>query len=159
MARISLSSPLGPITVAEEDGVIVSLDWGWTCDTEETGLLDLARHQLSEYFDGTRTDFALPLSPRGTAFQRSVWAAMLGIPYGKTESYGGMAHALGSGARAVGTACAKNPISILIPCHRVVAQGGGLGGYSGADGLGGKKFLLDLERGALTTARFHTAFR
>lgn len=146
MADISLHSPLGPITVTEEEGVIVSLDWGWATDPQENGLLCLARNQLSEYFDGRRTNFALPLAPRGTPFQRTVWSNMLDIPYGETESYGDMARALGSGARAVGTACAKNPIPIIIPCHRVVGQNGSLGGYSGADGLSGKKFLLDLER-------------
>jgi methylated-DNA-[protein]-cysteine S-methyltransferase len=145
MADLSFHSPLGPVTVTEQDGVIVSLGWGWNKETEETGVLCLARDQMGEYFDGGRADFSLPLAPRGTAFQRSVWSRMLRIPYGGTESYGDVARAVGSGARAVGTACAKNPIPILIPCHRVVGQNGSLTGYSGADGLDGKKFLLDLE--------------
>lgn len=148
MADLSFHSPLGPVTVTEQDGVIVSLGWGWKKETEETGVLCLARDQVGEYFDGSRADFSLPLAPRGTAFQRSVWSRMLRIPYGGTESYGDVARAVGSGARAVGTACAKNPIPILIPCHRVVGQNGALTGYSGADGLGGKKFLLDLEGGS-----------
>ena len=150
MPAISVHSPLGPVTVTEEDGAIVSLAWGWLADASdagESGLLCLARDQLKEYFDGERTGFALPLAPRGTAFQRTVWSHMLNIPYGRTESYGGMARAIGSGPRAVGTACAKNPIPILIPCHRVVGRNGDLTGYSGGDGLRTKKILLDLELG------------
>lgn len=147
MASLSFHSPLGPLTLAEADGAIVALGWGWDTNSEETGLLCLARDQLGDYFDGTRTDFAFPLTPTGTSFQRSVWSRMLDIPYGRTESYGDVARAVSSGPRAVGTACARNPIPILIPCHRVVGQNGGMGGYSGADGLGAKKYLLDLERG------------
>ncbi len=153
MPAISVHSPLGPVTVTEEDGAIVSLDWGWltdaadTSDSWESGLLCLARDQLREYFDGARIGFALPLAPRGTTFQRTVWSRMLNIPYGRTESYGGMARTIGSGPRAVGTACAKNPIPILIPCHRVVGRNGDLTGYSGGGGLGTKKSLLDLELG------------
>lgn len=147
MLGVSLHSPLGPITVTEDGGTIVSLAWGWSPDAEETGLLCLARKQLEEYFNGGRTDFTLPLAPPGTAFQRTVWSQMLSIPYGETNSYSGMARAIGSGARAVGTACAKNPVPILIPCHRVVGQNGCLTGYSGGDGLATKKYLLDLELG------------
>src|SRR5690606_15387258 len=90
----------------------------------------------------------LPLAPAGTAFQRSVWSHMVRIPHGRTETYAGLARALGSGPRAVGMACAANPIPILIPCHRVVAAGGALHGYSGGEGLATKQHLLELE-GAL----------
>lgn len=148
MSGVSFHSPLGPITITEENGAIVSLSWGWETEPEETGLLCLARDQLRDYFDGRRTGFALALAPRGTPFQRSVWKQMLDVPYGRTETYGGMARAIGTGPRAVGTACARNPIPILIPCHRIVGGNGGLTGYSGAGGLGGKKYLLDIERGA-----------
>ena len=150
MPGMSFHSPLGPITVTEEDGAIVSLAWGWladAADTWETGLLYLARDQFRAYFDGERTAFALPLAPRGTAFQRTVWSHMLNIPYGQTESYAGMARTIGGGPRAVGMACAKNPVPILIPCHRVVGQNGDLTGYSGGDGICTKKDLLDLELG------------
>lgn len=146
MASLSLHSPLGPLTVSEEDGSIVALDWGWRRDQGETGLLSLARSQLGEYFDGTRTEFSLPLSPQGSGFQRAVWREMSGIPYGELRSYADLARALGTAPRAIGMACGRNPIPILIPCHRVVGSDGRLTGYSGGDGLASKQFLLDLER-------------
>ena len=145
MPKMSLHSPLGPLTVTENDDVIVSVDWGWARDSIETGLLRLAREQLSDYFDGDRKEFSLPLSPRGTAFQKSVWSFMLGIPYGATETYGGVARAIDSAPRAIGTACGRNPIPIIIPCHRVVGGNGALTGYTGAGGITTKRSLLDLE--------------
>jgi methylated-DNA-[protein]-cysteine S-methyltransferase len=145
MPSLSLHSPLGPLTIVEDDGAIAAIDWGWSRETEETGLLALARDQLVDYFDGTRRGFSLPLSPMGTAFQKSVWARMMRIPYGGTESYAALARALGSSARAVGTACGANPIPVLIPCHRVVGAGGRLTGYSGGDGLATKRYLLQHE--------------
>jgi methylated-DNA-[protein]-cysteine S-methyltransferase len=145
MPSLSLHSPLGPLTIIEDDGAIVAIDWGWSRETEETGLLALARDQLVDYFDGARRGFSLPLSPTGTAFQKSVWARMMRIPYGGTESYATLAQALGSAPRAVGTACGANPIPVLIPCHRVVGAGGRLTGYSGGDGLATKRYLLQHE--------------
>jgi len=146
MDSLSLHSPLGPLTVCEEDGSIVALDWGWRRDQRETGLLALARDQLCEYFDGARTEFSLPLSPQGSGFQRGVWREMSRIPYGEMRSYADLARALGTAPRAVGMACGRNPIPILIPCHRVVGADGRLTGYSGGDGLASKQFLLDLEQ-------------
>ena len=104
-----------------------------------------AKAQLSEYFAGTRQEFTLPLSPKGTPFQQKVWAALQTIPYGQTRSYGEIARQIGSpkAARAVGMANHHNPIAILIPCHRVVGQNGALTGYAG--GLERKKALLQLE--------------
>lgn len=92
----------------------------------------LAR-QLTEYFDGTRYRWDFPIAPRGTAFQKAVWEALLKIPYGEVRTYAQIARALGRdrGFRAIGAAVGSNPISLLIPCHRVVATGGGLGGYGG----------------------------
>jgi len=146
MATLSLHSPLGPLTLFEEDGSIVGLDWGWRREHHETGLLNLARAQLGEYFDGARTAFSLPLSPAGTDFQLGVWREMSEIPYGEVRSYADLARALGTAPRAIGMACGRNPIPILIPCHRVVGADGQLTGYSGGDGLASKQFLLDLER-------------
>lgn len=146
MASLSLHSPLGPLTLSEENGSIVSLDWGWRADQEETGLLTRARAQLNDYFDGARTVFSLPLSPGGSRFQRGVWRQMSAIPYGEVRSYADLAVALDTAPRAVGGACGRNPIPILIPCHRVVGAGGQLTGYSGGDGLASKQFLLDLEQ-------------
>lgn len=148
MPQHSFNSPLGPLTVTEEDGVLVSLDWGWACQTEQTPLLLEAQAQLDAYFDRKIHIFDLPMAPNGTEFQQRVWAAMTMIPYGQTRSYGDLARQVGSGARAVGTACGLNPLPILIPCHRVLAAGGALGGYSGDEGVETKRRLLRLEGAA-----------
>ncbi|MBW7851762.1 MAG: methylated-DNA--[protein]-cysteine S-methyltransferase [Rhodospirillales bacterium] len=145
MPQLSFHSPIGMLTVSEEDGRIVSIDWGWVEDSRETPLLERAREQIEAYFDGRLAAFDLPLDPAGTPYQRRVWDALLGIPFGETRRYGDVARALGSGSRAVGSACGRNPIPIVIPCHRVVGGNGGLGGYSGDDGIETKRFLLRLE--------------
>ena len=142
--QLSLHSPIGDLTVSEEDGAIVAIDWGWGRDQTETRLLVRARAELFAYFDGARTAFDLPLAPAGSAFQRRVWDALCAIPFGALWTYKDLARATGSVPRAVGQANAANPIPILIPCHRVVAVGG-LGGYSGGDGLATKRALLTLE--------------
>lgn len=105
--------------------------------------------QLGEYFDGTRTAFDLPLAPSGTEFQRRVWQQLRTIPYGATCSYADIARGIGAGNgfRAVGLANGRNPISIIVPCHRVIGANGSLTGYGG--GLERKRFLLDLEAGTL----------
>jgi methylated-DNA-[protein]-cysteine S-methyltransferase len=150
MPSLSLHSPLGPLTIREDEGAIVALDFGWSRECEETGLLALARDQLVEYFDGARRAFNLPLSPAGSVFQKTVWARMMRIPYGRTDSYGELARVLGSSARAVGMACGANPIPVFIPCHRVIGAGGRLTGYSGGDGLATKRYLLQHEGAAAT---------
>jgi methylated-DNA-[protein]-cysteine S-methyltransferase len=111
-----------------------------------TGVLGAAAAQLTEYFAGQRRAFDLPLAPRGTAFQRSVWGALLAIRHGETRSYGELAQGLDrpSASRAVGAANGRNPISIIVPCHRVVGSTGELTGYAG--GLAAKRWLLDHER-------------
>jgi O-6-methylguanine DNA methyltransferase len=108
--------------------------------------LDKLRQELAEYFDGKRTEFDVPLDLRGTPFQLRVWNALLAIPYGETKSYLELARDLRSprAVRAVGAANGSNPIPILVPCHRVIESGGGLGGYGG--GLELKRRLLALER-------------
>jgi len=145
--QLSLHSPIGDLTVSEEAGRIVALDWGWGRDQTPTPLLERARAQLFAYFDGDLPDcsFDLPLMPAGTPYRLRVWAALCAIPPGETRAYGAIAAVAGGSARAVGGANRANPIPILIPCHRVVASGG-LGGYSGGDGLATKTWLLDLER-------------
>lgn len=158
MAQLSLHTPLGDLTVSEEDGAIVALDWGHGRDQTETPLLKRARDQLQDYFDGTRTAFDLPLAPHGTDFQRRVWDALLRIPSGETRSYLDIAREVGCRApRAIGQANGANPIPILIPCHRVVAADGSLGGYSGGEGEATKLYLLDLERRALGDGPLFTA--
>lgn len=110
-----------------------------------------AARQLAGYFARTRRAFQLPLGLQGTPFQLQVWNALLRIPYGETRTYGQLAVELGhpGAARAVGAANGANPLAIVVPCHRVIAAGGGLGGYGG--GLERKRFLLDLESGASTS--------
>ncbi len=109
-------------------------------------VLARAKAQLEEYFAGTRRAFDLPIEPEGTAFERSVWQALLAIPHGATTSYGAIATLLGrpSAARAVGAANGKNPLAIVVPCHRVIGASGALTGYAG--GLERKKWLLEHER-------------
>lgn len=145
MPQLSLHTPLGELTLSEADGALVALDWGRSSLQEPTPLLREAASQLHAYFDGERRHFQLPLAPQGSPFQQRVWAALARIPHGETRSYIALARELGSAARAVGQANGRNPIPILIPCHRVVAAGGGLGGYSGGDGPDTKRYLLDLE--------------
>lgn len=108
-----------------------------------------AREQLDSYFAGERIEFDLPLAPAGSGFQRAVWAALRDIPYGETATYGEIARRIGrpDAVRAVGAANGSNPIAIVVPCHRVIGADGALTGYAG--GLERKRFLLELERGAL----------
>lgn len=151
---IRYSSPLGMLTVAAENGALTALviEGQKYADRHlagegregETPVLHRARCWLDDYFAGKNPDAsALPLSPGGTAFQQAVWQELRKIPYGETESYGAVAARLGSSARAVGSAVGRNPISLIIPCHRVLAADGGLTGYAG--GLENKKKLLRLE--------------
>lgn len=146
MPQVSLSSPVGDLTITEESGAIVSLAWGGKASGDKTSLLCRAAAQLREYFAGARRVFDLPLEPVGTGYQQRVWAALQAIPYGETRSYGAVAALAGGSARSTGQANAANPIPILIPCHRVVGAGG-MGGYSGGQGLITKRFLLALEAG------------
>lgn len=147
MPQLSMHSPIGDLTVTEEDGAIVSLDWGWIPAEwqSETPLLKKTIKQLNEYFDGDRLDFDLPLNPPGSDFQKDVCQAMVNIPGGSTKSYGEIAKELESSAQAVGNACGLNPIPIIVPCHRVLAAGKQMGGFSGLGGVNTKAVLLSLE--------------
>jgi methylated-DNA-[protein]-cysteine S-methyltransferase len=143
--RIAVKSPIGPLTIIELDGKIAALDYGSAGRDSPTPLLVAAAHQLDAYFYCSLKKFDLPLAPAGTAFQQSVWEGMRRIPYGRTCSYADMARELDSGPRAIGGACARNPIPIIIPCHRVLASGHRIGGYGSPGGLDTKRFLLQLE--------------
>lgn len=145
MTQLSLHSPVGDLTITEEEGKIVSLDWGWSPISSESELLLKAKFLLNQYFDGDNPKFDLPLNPSGTEFQKNVWRIMLSIPYGKSLTYGDIAKTLNSHARAVGTACGLNPIPIIIPCHRVIGANGTLVGFSGGEGIETKIQLLELE--------------
>lgn len=148
VTRLTVPSPIGALTLFEQSGAITLLTWAVgkrIRNARPTPLLAEARDQLGAYFDGRLRAFDLPLGPEGTAFQRRVWQGLETIPFGRTLSYGALAARLGSGARAVGTACGANPIPILIPCHRVLGADGALHGYSGRGGLATKARLLALE--------------
>ena len=149
-----MPSPLGEITLVAEDGALtgcyMELHRRGTDDEDRLGERDddslgVAVAQLTEYFAGERTDFSLPLAPRGDEFQLKVWALLREIPYGQTRSYGDLARALGDVnlSQRVGWANGRNPISIIVPCHRVIGADGSLVGYAG--GLERKRFLLALE--------------
>ncbi len=145
MPLLSLHSPIGDLSVAEEDGRIVSLDWGWGSEQSRTPLLREAARQIDAYFDGELREFSLPLAPPGTPFQQSLWAALGDIPYGETLTYGALARRVKTSPRAAGMACGANPLPLIIPCHRVVGAAGQLGGYSGQGGTDTKTALLRLE--------------
>ena len=149
-ASITLATDIGSLTVTELDGVIAALDWGaHAAAPSRTPLLAEAARQIKAYLARRLRSFDLPMAPTGSPFQRRVFAAMREIPYGTVMSYGDLARVVDSAPRAIGGACSANPLPILVPCHRVVASGRKLGGYSGYGGLGTKRFLLKLE-GALT---------
>ena len=149
-----MDSPVGHLRIAEEDGFLTRID-----RTQEplcaagSPLLTEAVRQLRAYFDGTLTAFDLPLKTQGTAFQERCWAALRDIPYGATVTYGEQARRIGSpkASRAVGGANHHNPISIVIPCHRVVGANGSLTGYGG--GLDMKEWLLNHEKRVLENAK------
>lgn len=146
-----LNTPIGKMIATADEKAILSLDF--TDEILETisdnPLLLRLKKELCEYFEGKRRTFTLPLSPKGTPFQQSVWETLCAIPYGETVSYAAEAKLFGNpkAVRAVANANGRNPIAILIPCHRVIATGGGIGGYSG--GIEKKEFLLGLEKKAI----------
>lgn len=144
MPQLSLHTPLGPLTLSEENGCILALDWGWGRDQTETPVLRRGRDQLQAYFDGELQQFDLPLVFEGSAYRQRVWQALTLIPYGETRTYLQVAAMAGGSPRAVGGANGANRLPILVPCHRVVAVGH-IGGYSGGDGIATKRFLLALE--------------
>ncbi|WMM24888.1 methylated-DNA--[protein]-cysteine S-methyltransferase [Tissierella sp. MB52-C2] len=142
---------LGSIGIVEKNGSIIELFFGKEhksigCVEQETPLLKEAARQLEEYLEGKLKFFDLPLEPKGTDFQQTVWAALLDIPYGETRTYKQVAEAIGKpeASRAVGIANSKNPILIITPCHRVIGTDGKLVGY--AAGLAVKEKLLKMEK-------------
>jgi methylated-DNA-[protein]-cysteine S-methyltransferase len=142
---MSLESPVGYLSLVSDEKYLKSVTFSdeRVEDAEHLpGILLQAASQLKEYFEGTRSRFDLPLDPDGTGFQKNVWQKLLEVPYGATKSYRDIALELGSvlNTRAVGTANGKNPIAIIIPCHRIIGQDGKLVGYAG--GLERKKWLL-----------------
>ena len=152
-AHTLIDSPIGPLTLVSVGGVLSGIYMvehrhqpnPATFGDRDTAGFDEATTQLTEYFDGRRTDFTVALAARGTPFQKRVWDALRTIPYGDTWTYGQLADSLGTptAVRAVAAANGRNPISIIIPCHRVIGSNGSLTGYAG--GLDRKRFLLERE--------------
>jgi methylated-DNA-[protein]-cysteine S-methyltransferase len=166
--KILISSPVGSLLLEHDGQAVTGLRY-WaagahppagTRDAPARGDLlgEETVRQLREYFAGERREFDLPLAPAGTEFQRGVWSALRGLPYGGTCTYADLARELGrrGGARAIGQANARNPIPIVVPCHRVIARGGRIGGYAGdwgeGEGIARKRWLLAHESGSLTAA-------
>jgi O-6-methylguanine DNA methyltransferase len=168
VALRTIDTPIGPMLAGATDRAIVLCDFaerpmigaqlaavrrriGPTHEATSP-LLDLLESQLAEFFAGKRQDFELPVDMPGSAFQERVWAELRRIPYGETISYRQLAERVGAGTayRAVGRANGSNRVAVVVPCHRVIAAGGGLGGYGG--GLAAKRRLLDLEGGRPVTA-------
>jgi methylated-DNA-[protein]-cysteine S-methyltransferase len=158
LAASRIGSPLGSLTLIAEDAGLVAVLWPDDdprrvplppAEARAHPVLEAAARQLGEWFAGARRGFDLPLAPRGTPFQRGVWAALATIPFGETRSYAAIAREIGASqaVRAVGAANGRNPLSIVLPCHRVVGSAGTLTGFAG--GLAAKRWLLAHEAEAL----------
>lgn len=150
MKRAVITSPLGNIAIEEEDGRITAIQFtSEALNPAETPVLSNACTELCDYFEGKRTDFSFDLNPGGTDFQVTVWEELQKIPFGQTISYQELANRLGDPKciRAAATANGKNPIAIVIPCHRVIGSDGSMTGY--ASGIEKKKELLKLEGAAV----------
>jgi len=149
MSIYYVDTPIGRLALEADHDAVTGVRWASpgerSRDKTTSPVLKEATRQLERYFGGKLRRFDLPLAARGTDFQKRVWTMMREIPYGETATYGGMAMALGSGPRPIGMACARNPIPIIVPCHRVLASGGKEGGFSGGRGLPTKRQLLALE--------------
>lgn len=142
-----IATPIGPVRVEGDDDLLVSVRIGEGSPSPgSTVAVRAALEQLAAWFEGERRDFDLPLAPPPTSRGTVLRTAMIGIGYGETLSYGALARQTGSSARAIGQLCARNPLPILVPCHRVLADGGRLGNYSGGDGPKTKSWLLEHER-------------
>jgi methylated-DNA-[protein]-cysteine S-methyltransferase len=146
MSITVLDTPVGPLTLFAMGGALTRIDFGATAEPSgPSETLERAIRELRDYFAGDRRTFDVPLAPSGTPFDLEVWEALRGIRHGETISYAELARRVGrpAAARAVGHANGRNPLPIVIPCHRVIASDGSLGGYAG--GLPMKRALLDLE--------------
>lgn len=145
--KAGIDSPVGPLTVFAEDGMVTELLWQRCVVSDDAPVLRDAIAQLLAYFAGELTQFNVPMRPKASNFQRQFNAALCAIPYGETRTYGDLSKDLGVSAQAIGQACGANTIPVIIPCHRVLAANG-LGGYSGMGGVETKVALLRLEGAA-----------
>lgn len=151
MPASELDTPVGRLRAVSDGEALVRVTWTGRAETpvpDEDAVSRETAAQLAAYFDHRLTAFDLPIRFHGgSAFERSVWEAMRLIPFGETWTYGDLAERVGGVARAVGGACGRNPIPVVVPCHRVVGSSGRLVGFSGGAGVESKRQLLDLERG------------
>jgi methylated-DNA-[protein]-cysteine S-methyltransferase len=147
LSSVVIDSPIGRLTISASPEAIIEIAWTDDPQGEPNALLVEARCQLRAYFAGRLRQFDLPLMIKGSPFDKRVWEAMRQIPYGQTRRYGELAMEIGSAPRAIGGACGRNRLPIVIPCHRVLASNG-LGGFSGGSGLATKEALLTLEGAA-----------
>ena len=145
ITSLSFSTSVGWITLFEKSKKIISLEWGQVKLQTESHLLKAAKVEIIEYFNKERKTFSIPLNPTGTNYQKSVWAIIEKIPYGETRTYAEIANQINSAPRPIGGACGKNPIPIIIPCHRVIGTKNKLIGFSGGFGVQTKQSLLKLE--------------
>lgn len=145
MTQLSVHSPIGDLTISEENEKLVSIDWGWSPFQKKTPLLLETKKLLEYYFDGDDLKFDLPLNPHGTIYQKKVWQAIAKIPYGKFLTYSKVSQMINSHPPTVGMACGKNPIPILIPCHRVIGKKKHIAKLSARERIETKKYLLQLE--------------
>ena len=145
MPELIFNSPVGLLALVASGRAITSLEWRRAGSNQKTKTLLLVKKELTQYFSGELTEFTVPLAPSGTPFQRRVWKTIVEIPFGERRTYRDIANILNSSPRAVGGACGRNPIPIIVPCHRVVGSSGSLTGYTGADGITTKSFLLEHE--------------
>lgn len=156
LQSVTIDSPVGPLRLVATDAALVAVLWPEERDgrvkfaaepiESDNEILDRAAVQLREYFAGERRSFDLPLDPQGTEFQHQVWQALTEIPFAETSTYGKQAASIGRprAVRAVGSANGRNPLSIVVPCHRIVGADGKLTGFAG--GVDTKRWLLDHER-------------
>ena len=151
MTRRTIETPVGRMILTAKSGALVALTWADGAFDDPDPVLDEAVLQLGRYFRDPHHGFDLPLEPGGTAYQRGVWRAMVGIRSGHVMTYGQLARMAGGSPRSVGTACARNPLPIIVPCHRVTGAGS-LGGFSGGAGLSTKQWLLRHENPELALA-------
>lgn len=155
------NTPLGKLTLVADDKALKEIFWsgeaiqpvaGVMPQAGSNAVIDQAIAELSAYFNGLLTTFTVPVAPEGTVFQQAAWQALCAIPYGETRSYAQQAHAINKpkAVRAIGAANGRNPIPVIIPCHRVIGSNGSLTGYAG--GLAIKTYLLELEQEVLSHA-------
>ena len=166
-SRLVFDSPVGPLTLLASERGLSAVLWpgervrgknpAKEAESRRHPILSKAARQLKEYFGGARRAFELPLDPLGSDFDLRVWRGLRAIGYGSTLSYGALARAIGNAkaSRAVGGATGRNPIPIVVPCHRLIGSDGGLGGFSG--GLGVKRWLLNFESGVASKPKVFSA--